>query len=56
MSKHRLLSALDVVATAPGLYLLYRVLQRYDVSEVATSVATAPRKAKKKRSVSARAA
>jgi glycosyltransferase 2 family protein len=42
MSKHRLLSALGVVATALGLYLLYRVLQRYDFSEVASSVATAP--------------
>lgn len=42
MSKRRLLSALGVIATALGLFLLYRVLRRYDFAEVLAAVTTAP--------------
>jgi len=42
MNKHRILSALGIVATAVGLFLLYRVLRRYDFTEVANAVASAP--------------
>jgi hypothetical protein len=42
MSKRRLLSALGVIATALGLFLLYRVLRRYDFAEVLAAVSNAP--------------
>ncbi|MGE5538148.1 MAG: lysylphosphatidylglycerol synthase transmembrane domain-containing protein [Gemmatimonas sp.] len=42
MTKRRILSAVGVVATALGLFLLYRVLRRYDFAEVADAVASAP--------------
>jgi hypothetical protein len=42
MNKRRFLSALGVVATAVGIFLLYRVLRRYDFGEVAAAVANAP--------------
>lgn len=42
MSKRRLLTALGIVATALGLFLLYRVLRRYDFAEVAVAVTSAP--------------
>jgi hypothetical protein len=42
MKKRHFLSALGVVATALGLFLLYRVLRRYDFGEVAAAVSDAP--------------
>jgi uncharacterized membrane protein YbhN (UPF0104 family) len=42
MTKRRILSVLGVVATALGLYLLYRVMRRYDFAEVADAVTSAP--------------
>jgi uncharacterized membrane protein YbhN (UPF0104 family) len=42
MTKRRILSLVGVVATALGLYLLYRVLRRYDFAEVVDAVTSAP--------------
>jgi uncharacterized membrane protein YbhN (UPF0104 family) len=42
MSKRRFLTALGIVATALGLFLLYRVVRRYDFAEVAAAVGNAP--------------
>jgi uncharacterized membrane protein YbhN (UPF0104 family) len=42
MTKRRILSVVGVLATALGLYLLYRVLRRYDFAEIADAVTSAP--------------
>jgi hypothetical protein len=42
MTKRRILSVVGVLATALGLFLLYRVLRRYDFAEVADAVTSAP--------------
>jgi hypothetical protein len=42
MNKNRLLTALGVAATGVGLYLLYRVLHRYDPANIAHAIRAAP--------------
>jgi uncharacterized membrane protein YbhN (UPF0104 family) len=42
MTKRRILSVVGVVATALAVFLLYRVLRRYDFGEIAAALANAP--------------
>ena len=42
MGRHTFLSALGVAASLIGLYLLYRVIRRYDMGEVVNALGTVP--------------